>query len=294
MNKRQLSFIETIRAAGFEPPDQVTPGQFCRFPGKDKTKSNQAGWCILFEDCKGGEFGDWSCDYRESWFAANAQHHACDANGPSRKASRNDWKIVARQRHAIQERAAQKATWLWSCTTKAEHHPYLKLKGIRARGSRILSSKLVLPILDFDGQLTSLQLIDSQGGKRMLMGGRKKGCFIPVSGYLTNLQQLIICEGYATGSTLADGNPGVVVIAAIDAGNLKLVAITARRMWPAANITIAGDDDRLTEGNPGATKAREAAIACGGCVILPEWPDEAPGELTDFNDLEAWRRRVES
>jgi putative DNA primase/helicase len=104
--------------------------------------------------------------------------------------------------------------------------------------------------------------------------------------------RIVICEGWATGCTLAEDDPQAAVLAAIDAGNLKLVALEVRRHWPKAELVIAGDDDRKTPGNPGATKAREAAIAAEGLIALPQWPAGAPEMLTDFNDLAVWSRRT--
>nr|VFJ67451.1 MAG: putative DNA primase/helicase [Candidatus Kentron sp. FM]VFJ69182.1 MAG: putative DNA primase/helicase [Candidatus Kentron sp. FM]VFK17966.1 MAG: putative DNA primase/helicase [Candidatus Kentron sp. FM] len=101
---------------------------------------------------------------------------------------------------------------------------------------------------------------------------------------------MIICEGWATGCTLAEDEPEALVLAAIDAGNLKAVAMEARHHWPSVERVIAGDDDRQTPGNPGATKARAAAIASGAVLAFPQWPEGAPDTLTDFNDLVQWAR----
>jgi putative DNA primase/helicase len=133
----------------------------------------------------------------------------------------------------------------------------------------------------------------------LLSGGRKHDCVIPVTGKLADIAsfayehppRVVICEGWATGCTLAEDEPGARVLAAVDAGNLVPVAIAARHCWPSTEIVIAGDDDRLTEGNPGATKARAAAIAANGLLALPEWPENAPESLTDFNDLAVWLER---
>jgi putative DNA primase/helicase len=43
--------------------------------------------------------------------------------------------------------------------------------------------------------------------------------------------------------------------------------------------------------NPGATKAKAAAIASGALLALPQWPEDAPEHLTDFNDLAVWLAR---
>ena len=70
-------------------------------------------------------------------------------------------------------------------------------------------------------------------------------------------------------------------------------ALALRDKYPDAQIIIAGDDDRQTEGNPGRTAANAAAVAVGGMVVFPEWPPGAPADLTDYNDLATWSRANE-
>ena len=74
----------------------------------------------------------------------------------------------------------------------------------------------------------------------------------------------------------------------MNAGNLKPVALALKAEHHSIEIIIAGDDDRCTEGNPGRTAANAAAIAVGGLVAFPDWPNSAPDTLTDFNDLYRW------
>ena len=64
--------------------------------------------------------------------------------------------------------------------------------------------------------------------------------------------------------------------------NLKPVAVALRRKYPKSEITVLGDDDRFTEGNPGKTKAIEAARAIGGKWDVPAFPEGSLG--TDYND----------
>ena len=145
-----------------------------------------------------------------------------------------------------------------------------------------------------NGAINSLQFIAGDGGKRLLSNGQKSGYSIPVNGLLSiemvQPQQIVICEGWATGATLAEDEPAALVLAAIDAGNLKAVALSVRQQWPEVPITIAGDDDRMTQGNPGRTKATDAAITVDGQVAFPQWPEGAPESLSDFNDLACWLR----
>ena len=114
-----------------------------------------------------------------------------------------------------------------------------------------------------------------------------KGCYSPL-GRITQGKPLCICEGWATGATLhQDGS--YTVAAAMNAGNLKPTALALRARYPDLEIILTGDDDRMTEGNPGRTAAN-AAAACGGLVTFPEWPSDAPADLSDYNDLATWRR----
>ena len=54
-------------------------------------------------------------------------------------------------------------------------------------------------------------------------------------------------------------------------------------------ITIAADDDRFTNSNPGATKARLAALAIGAKVLMPTFCAECQ-RCTDFADVVLCRK----
>ncbi len=145
---------------------------------------------------------------------------------------------------------------------------------------------MLIPLYS-SGVLVNLQRITTNGNKRFLFGGRIKGAYSPL-GRITPGKPLCICEGWATGATLHES--GYTVACAMNAGNLKPVALALRAEYHTAEIIIAGDDDRQTEGNPGRAAANAAAAACGGLVTFPEWPADAPLTLSDFNDLAAWSR----
>ena len=52
-------------------------------------------------------------------------------------------------------------------------------------------------------------------------------------------------------------------------------------------LVMAADDDHLTPGNPGLTAAKQAALAVGGLVVVPQFPADRPPKASDFNDLAA-------
>ena len=46
--------------------------------------------------------------------------------------------------------------------------------------------------------------------------------------------------------------------------------------YPKTHIIIAGDDDHKTEGNPGRTKATEAASSIDTSVVFPDFGENRP------------------
>ena len=68
------------------------------------------------------------------------------------------------------------------------------------------------------------------------------------------------------------------VAVAFDAGNLLPVAQSLRAKFPHIEITLCADNDLNTPGNPGLTKAREAAAAVGALLAVPPYAG-------DFNDM---------
>jgi putative DNA primase/helicase len=63
--------------------------------------------------------------------------------------------------------------------------------------------------------------------------------------------------------------------------------VALRSAFSRCQFLVCGDDDYLTDGNPGATAASAAALAVSGAWVLPVFPSDRGGEkLTDFNDLQ--------
>ena len=95
---------------------------------------------------------------------------------------------------------------------------------------------------------------------------------------------LCVAEGYATGASIHEATRYAVAVA-FDAGNLKPVATALRVKFPDLRLILCADDDANTPGNPGLTKATEAAQAVAGLVALPDFGPDRPEGAKDFNDL---------
>lgn len=188
-----------------------------------------------------------------------------------------------------QAAAARQAALLWQHGKSVDRlHAYLQAKQVEPFGLRQIShGRLAVPLV-LGGRLVNLQIIDGQGNKRFLAGGRVQGCYCPL-GKVQDGARLYICEGWATGATLHH-HTGAPVVCALNAGNLKPVALAMReRFGRRVELVLAGDDDRLTLGNPGRAAANRAAAAAEALVVFPDWPYDGPAELSDFNDLHLWQ-----
>ena len=56
-------------------------------------------------------------------------------------------------------------------------HPYLQRKQVLSYGLKQLDDKLVIPLMDVNGKIWSIQYIYPDGRKQFYTGGRIKGCF---------------------------------------------------------------------------------------------------------------------
>lgn len=275
-------FRSAILAAGLTPPDAFeADGRLHRFSTNGKA-NDDAGWYTLYLDgLPAGTFGCWRTGRKWGW-CAKADHSMTAAE---RETHWQRVKAMQAQREAEQEqrqqRASEVAALIWKLANPATEHGYLTRKGVNPYGIKCDGHHLLVPMQDTSGKLHSLQTIAPDGSKRFQPGGRVKGCYHAI-GMPDGV--LIVCEGYATGASVHEAT-GHAVAVAFNAGNLLAVAEALRFKYPALKIVLAADDDEGKSGNPGLTKASEAARAVGGYLSKPDFGGERPDGATDFNDL---------
>ncbi|MFC0712252.1 toprim domain-containing protein [Azorhizophilus paspali] len=260
-------------------------GQLHRFHVPGDRAGSRNGWYVLFPDgLAAGAFGSWKVGEAHHWSSRTP------ADPQEAEQVRQRIEQARRQREAEQHRrqqdAAIRAWHLWRAATPADpEHPYLSRKRVKPHALRQRGDVLLVPLYR-DGALVNLQRIHPDGDKRFLPGGLVKGCYSPI-GPRAPGQKLYLCEGWATGATIHEHN-GAAVACAMNADNLYPAGVRLRRAYPDDVLVVAGDDDRQTEGNPGRTKANQAAALLGCGVVFPPWPADAPLSLSDFNDLRLW------
>jgi len=290
-----IEFRDAMRAAGLDYAGDIIPdGRLHRV--KVNGDHNPNAWYVLHPDgIAAGSFGDWKRDITSTWCAkvgnllTEAERAECDRKWRQQQAERD----AGRQRAQAEARAQAQAL-LDAARPADDSHPYLLRKRVKAHPGvlagpwpqRQRGNCLLIPLLTMDGRLATLQAIypdkpDDGRDKDFLHGGAKRAAFFTI-GELSTAPCIVIAEGYATASTIHEAT-GHAAVMACDAGNLRLVADAIRAAFPGKRIVIAADHDRATPGNPGLTKATEAAQAIKAELAIPEFADGEPG--TDFNDL---------
>ena len=274
----EMQFINAIQQSGITPPSQIiADGDIHRFSSNGKSK-DEAGWYVLHDDgVAAGSFGDWRTGINQTW-CADIGRQLTNAEQAAYKARINEMK-AKREAEDIKSKAEAKerANDIWSKSLSVTDHAYLTNKGVKAHGIKQSNDALVIP-LRADGDIHSLQFINTDGTKRFLTNGRIKGCYFSIG----KPQDVIyICEGYATGASIYEAT-GAAVVVAFNAGNLLTVAQVIRAKYPTIKLVICADDDA---NQIGMTKAKEAAIAVGGYVVIPDFGETRPEKATDFNDL---------
>lgn len=271
-------FRQAMQAAGIRYSGEIiADGALHRFYVDGHKHGSQNGaYTLHLDGYPAGWFQDFKSGISKTWSGGNGSKISYSLINQI-EAARQQRESEIRQKH---EAAAWKAVEIWQKSkpvTKQSEHSYLAKKRIQPHGARKYHESLVIPIYNESDQLVNLQFIDSEGAKRFLSGGRKRGCF-HIIGDLS--RHILICEGFSTGASLYEDTHQQVIVA-FDAGNLLPVAKNIRELSPDSEIIICGDNDLS---GVGQAKAKEAALAIGGKVLIPltpgnDWNDEIAGGI---------------
>jgi putative DNA primase/helicase len=253
-------------------PVEINPGKPQRAYTVINNKRALSGY-YAFYDNYGTPVG-FASDYR------TGQTHNFKMSGV--KAGKIDTEALARFKEEArldQEqkwlKVSEKAKMIWDVALPCDSHPYLLSKGVASHSLREHKGKLIIPIMDETGKLWSLQMIDTNGGKRFLSGGKTGGCFFIVgTKHLKEATKVGIGEGYATCMTIYEQKQ-IPMIVCFNAGNMLSVSKKLSEALPNKEFIIYADND---ENDVGKDKAIAAAQITNAEVVMPE------EEGMDFND----------
>jgi len=130
----EQAFQSAIAAAGLTPPADIQPGKWIKFPGYRKGAKNRAGWCFMFDDMRGGQFGDYSTGMEANWQAGNATPYT----NAEREFNRQHFVAAKAQREAEtvqrQESEAVQAAQRLAVASPCTEHAYLTAKSVQGYG----------------------------------------------------------------------------------------------------------------------------------------------------------------
>lgn len=271
---------DAMKDIGIEPPDTIyMDGKIHRFKTGLKGSvgnSDKSGWYICYGDgIPAGRFGDWRAgiemafkgDIGRKFTPAEEMAHS---RRMSEAKTQRDAELA--KQHEVTEDVVSK---IWAdCTPAHPEHPYLKKKGILVHGARVTGDgRLVVPLLNQDGSLSTLQYIANDGIKLYHKGGATSGKFWSI-GNVENPKTIYIAEGFATAATIheATGNNCIV---SYSASNLVPITGIMRETYGATqDIVIVADND---SSGVGMRYAEQASAKYGARIVMPP-------ELGDAND----------
>ena len=285
MSKHQEEFLMAISNSGLTPPDKIiadgVPHRFVSEAGSNKKN----GWYILHlakKPC--GIFGCWkNIPEYKLWFP---ERHSGKLKPSDYEKYKTEIKLLQEQwaleKVLVQDRSSKIAEDEWDGAEEPSAHAYLDKKEVGSYGLKLQGDRLLIPLRDKQDKLWSLQKILPDGEKKFLPGGKVDGCF-DLFGKEPE-KTLCVAEGYATAATIHEAT-GYTVAVAFNAGNLLSVSKELREKYPETQLLICADDEWKTEGNPGLSKAKEAAGQVQGSLAVPKFPSNRGEKDTDFNDL---------
>jgi putative DNA primase/helicase len=289
----QIAFRDFCRSVNLDPGHNPEPthGKVRRFDviDVDGRKKKNRGWYAFYADSRPAGV---VCDH------AIGVKHTWKYQGEIKQFSKEEWEQERKRMRAENKRRHDEQLEAYAAATRKARakielsspakpdHAYLVKKRIGPHNARSIGKALLIPIYGPDAEIQSLQEIGTDGFKKMFPGAPSKMGYTVLGKEPQAASIIVICEGWATGATIAEAVHESSVLVAFSATNLPLIADMAAKKYRHARLIIAADDDNATEKktgtNPGMKAATQAARATCADLAVPVF-SETDG--TDFNDM---------
>lgn len=301
----ERAFMDALTEAGIAPHSSeriIMDGRKHRYRIFGDKKGERTGeYCVYVDESPAGWFKSYRPSYGADytmWFMDrdNSREYTAEEKASFIEAKRKEREEREKSEKQQRANALQKARMRWDNATDVnpKHGYMVKKKLTHGHGAKQLGHQIVIPYFDIDGDLQTVQTIDSDGSKLFQSGAAKRGNFCVLSvvaqpdlgGYpfsaISNNGIIWLCEGWATGCSIQEATGDSVVVAA-DAGNLEPVLDSLRRKYSSREIVIAADQDKYkNNGNTGMSEAIRLFEEKGIPIVEPHFSDN--DKLTDWND----------
>ena len=286
----EQQLMDAIAASGLTPPrDVLLDGKVHRFASGTKGAGghgDKPGWYVAFGDgIPAGRFGCWRSGIESIWRAdigrklSHTEEMAHIRRMSEAKAMRD---AEAAKKQEIASNVVEKI-WV-DCMAASPDHPYLARKNIKVHGARVTGDgRLVVPLYDHEGNLSSVQYISADGSKLYHAGAHTGGRFWQI-GTMDEAGTLYVAEGFATAATIHETTNRPCIVA-YSASNLVPVTGTMREVFGATqDIVIVADNDAS---GVGQRYAEQASAKYGARMVLIPDNGDANDWVASGHDLAA-------
>lgn len=314
-------FINHLHKVGYPPFSESdikdTGGESILIRAKDDRNGKKTLYFSFHKN-----FGHWySCKTAEYGFWFNkAAKNATPEERAALKLEREAW--IAKREDELKEtydRVSEQCRREYATLKTADSsHKYIQDKWITLPPKvRLNGENLIIPAVNADGVIRTLQSISPDGEKRFTYQGNKKGCYFPIGLRKSDVPKVIyFCEGFATGCTIYEATEKPTIVC-FDAGNLSDVVKHFRSRYESTQFILAADNDQWTLKSPrdkkianvvqsevdgddprwevwrrdghtyntGLDKAGQCGAKYGAKVIAPDIPHDDKLKRTDYNDM---------
>ena len=281
----RMEFVLKLSSDGYKVKGQIVLGRIVRIDDPEDKPNRLTGWYWYDEfEVNGnilgtGVYGTWRTDERNVW-SSRSQTLMTEAESAQYR-SRIEIAQFERdqEQRKIQSEKALEAQAQYAKMPQAEAHGYFSAKRINpVAGVHIEDRTLLIPIMNAEGEIISLQRIFwDETAKRFVKsnkkGGKMKGGYFRIAG---ENGRIAICEGMATGASINEAT-GATVYCAMSAANIYEIASHVKKTYPAADVVVCADDNSENTVNTGLEAAKKAGDVFGLRVVSPTTPK-------DFND----------
>ena len=290
LDSPETQFRNAIIEAELEPPNEIImDGRIHRFSSGTRGRSggtDKSGWYVLYGDgVPAGKFGDWRWGVEYKFIADIGRKLTPSEEMGLTRLMEEARKAREQAEKALRDNVSNVVNKIWDEAAEATgDHPYLVKKKIEPNGARVTGDgRLIVPLFNSDGEMTTLQYISSDGNKLYHTGGKTGGSFWRVGS--NDDSHIYVAEGFATAATIAQETSKACYVT-YSASNIPTVVGQLReRYGPTKRIIIVADNDHS---NVGKNYSDQASAKYGATVVIPPIEGmDANDYLLDGNDLSA-------
>lgn len=287
----EIEFAEHCRANGLDVDAPIMDGQIHRVPLIGKPQGKDGAYCAYLDGVPAG----WSQNYvtgEKNKFISSGMQLTEEEKAKQRAEHAQKLQEREAKRQIGYDNAAKRAEKIYKEAKEVtaqniySEDSYLGKKGVLPHVAKQNDyGQLVIPLHNIEGEIRGVQFINQDGTKHFLTGIEKKGNFTLLDDEAKDVSKVLVCEGFATGASLHEATKLPVAVA-FDAGNIESVSKALAEKYKGIEITICADNDQYRDNNVGLEKAKNAALAVGAKLAVPQFSKEEQAQkLTDFNDL---------